>query len=85
MMSQVTVLCLEPPKHTVLRAGFDTDQVHQVNDNQKYPEHAANHHQAPGHLVRALVFLAHRTELAMREQAEGYAAGGQAQAYDPVD
>lgn len=84
-MSQVTVLCLKPPKHTVLRAGFDANQVHQVNDDEKDPEHAANHHQSPRHLMRALVFLAHCAELAVRKQAEGNAAGGQAQAYDPVE
>lgn len=78
-------MCLKPSKHTVLRAGFDADQVHKVDDDQKDPKHAANHHKAPGHLMRALVFFAHCAELAMRKQAEGNAASGQAQAYDPVE
>ena len=84
-LSQVTVLRLESSEHAVLRSGFDPDQVHQVDDDQEDAEHAGDHHQAPGHLVRALILLAHRAELAMRKHAEGDAARGEAEAYDPVE
>jgi len=78
-------LCLEPPEHAVLRAGFDADQIHQMDHDQEHAEHATNHHQTPRHLVRALVFLAHSAELALRIHAERNASGGEAQADDPVE
>lgn len=78
-------LCLEPPEHAVFRAGLDPDQIHQMHHHQEDAKHTANHHQAPGHLMWPLVLLAHRAELALRKQAEPYAAYGEAEADDPVE
>lgn len=49
-----------------------------MHDHQEDAEHAANHHQPPGHLVRALVFLAHRALFRMRVDAEPDKQGGEA-------
>ena len=76
---------LEPPEHAVLWPGIDADQVHQVHHHQEDPEHAANHHQPPRHLVRALVLLAHRALFRMGMDAQRDKAGGEAQADDPVE
>lgn len=84
-LSQVTVLALEPPEQAVFRPGLDPDQVHQVDDDQEDAEHAGYHHQAPGHLMRALVLLAHGAKLAMRKHTNRDASDGKAEAYDPVE
>ncbi len=56
-----------------------------MHDDQKDSEHASDHHQTPGHLMRALVLLAHGAHLGLRIHAEPNQAGSKAQANDPVE
>ena len=56
-----------------------------MHNDQEDSKHASDHHQTPGHLMRALVLLAHRAHLGLREHAEPNQAGSKAQANDPVE
>ena len=56
-----------------------------MHNDQEDSKHASDHHQTPGHLMRALVFLAHRAHFGLREHAEPNQAGRKAQANDPVE
>lgn len=78
-------LFLKSPKHAVFRAGVDTDQVHQMNNDHEYAKYAADHHQSPGHLVRALIFLTHGAEFGLCKHTETDEEDGQAETYDPVE
>lgn len=76
---------LKRPEHAVLRPGFDPNQIQEVHHDEKQTEHAANHHQTPWHLMRALVFFSHRSDFRVREHAEGDQSGGDAEADDPIE
>ncbi len=69
----------------MFRVCLYADQVHQVDDDEEHAEHAANHHQAPWHLVRPLILLANRAELGLRKHAQNYQAYREAEAYDPIE
>ncbi len=69
----------------MFRARLHADQVHQVDDDEEHAEHAADHHQAPWHLVRSLILLANRAELGLRKHAQNNQARREAEAYDPIE
>jgi len=62
---------LESAKYAVFWSGFDADYVEQMDDDQKYAEHATNHHQTPWHLMRSLIFFPDCSEFGMRKHAKG--------------
>ena len=76
---------LKASEDTVFRAGRDTEQVHHVDDDQEQAKDTANHHQAPWHLMRALIFLAHGADFGMRKHAKTNQGNAEAKADDPVD
>lgn len=53
--------------------------------DEEHAEHAADHHQAPWHLVRSLILLANRAELGLRKHAQNNQARREAEAYDPIE
>lgn len=61
---------------TVLGSGRDAGQIEDVNHDQEQAEYAANHQQAPRHLMRALVLLADCAELRMRKHTASNQCGG---------
>ncbi len=56
-----------------------------MDDHKKKAEYAADHDHAPRHLVRTLIFLAHRAHFRLGENAQCDQAGGDAEADDPVE
>jgi len=68
----------------MFRPGLNADQIHHVNDDKEEQEHAANHHKAPRHLMRALVFFPDGSELTMRINPQAPYADHQSDADQPV-
>ena len=56
-----------------------------MDDDEEHAEHAADHDQAPWHLVRPLILLANRAELGLRKHAQNNQARREAEAYDPIE
>ena len=56
-----------------------------MNHDEEYAKHAPDHDQAPWHLMRALILLAHCTEFRLREHTQANQTSGKAEAYDPVE
>lgn len=56
-----------------------------MDHDEEHAEHAANHHQTPWHLVRALILFAHGAELRLGKNAQNNQARREAEAYDPVE
>lgn len=56
-----------------------------MHDDQEDSKHASDHDQTPGHLMWALVLLAHGAHFGLREHAEPNQAGSKTQANDPVE
>ena len=56
-----------------------------MNHDEEYAKHAPDHDQAPWHLMRALILLAHGAEFGLREHADDNQTGGKTEAYDPVE
>lgn len=53
--------------------------------DEEHAKHAADHHQAPWHLVRPLILLANCAELGLRKHAQNNQARREAEAYDPIE
>ena len=54
-------------------------------DDQKHSENAANHDQAPWHLMGALIFFPDGSDLGLRKHTQRYEAGGETEADNPVE
>lgn len=69
----------------MLGARFDANNIQNMNNHEKQPEHAPDHNQAPWHLMWPLIFLSDRALFRVCEQTKRDQGDADAGGDDPVE